>query len=104
MNPFTIHPTTGRPSPGPQTSISQSPSPSCQPIRQVDRAVSAAQPSVSRCRVCGSSEVRTDEVVDRGAVLLAECPRCEHRWTQPAAGPFVVRPPARRVGEVSSAA
>ena len=34
-----------------------------------------------RCRVCGSAEVRTDEVVDRGLVLLAECRRCEHRWT-----------------------
>ena len=26
-----------------------------------------------RCLVCGSSEVRTDEVVNRGWVLLAEC-------------------------------
>jgi len=23
----------------------------------------------------------TDEVIDRGLVFLAECPRCEHRWT-----------------------
>ena len=37
--------------------------------------------TVYRCRVCGSAEVRTDEVVDRGLVLLAECRRCEHRWT-----------------------
>jgi uncharacterized Zn finger protein len=34
-----------------------------------------------RCLVCGSSEVRTDEVIDHGVVLLAECPRCDHRWT-----------------------
>jgi hypothetical protein len=34
-----------------------------------------------RCLVCGFSEIRTDEVVDRGVVFLAECPRCEHRWT-----------------------
>ena len=34
-----------------------------------------------RCRVCGFFEVRTDEVVDRGHLLLAECPRCEHRST-----------------------
>ena len=34
------------------------------------------------CRVCGSREVRTDEVVDRGLLLLAECPRCQHRWTE----------------------
>ncbi|MFQ5417551.1 MAG: hypothetical protein ACE5FL_10945 [Myxococcota bacterium] len=34
-----------------------------------------------RCLVCGYSEVRSDEVVDRTLVFLAECPRCEHRWT-----------------------
>ncbi len=34
-----------------------------------------------RCYICGFSEVRTDEVVDRGVLFLAECPRCEHRWT-----------------------
>ncbi len=34
-----------------------------------------------RCCICGFSEVRTDEVVDRGVLFLAECPRCEHRWT-----------------------
>jgi len=44
-----------------------------------------------RCGVCGFSEVRTDEVVDRGILFLAECPRCDHRWTSPdpiAAGPI----------------
>jgi hypothetical protein len=47
--------------------------------------------SVARCRVCGFAEVRTDEVVDRGTLLLAECPRCEHRWTHgPTAGPPLV--------------
>lgn len=35
-----------------------------------------------RCLVCGSSEVLTDEVIDRGLVLLAECRRCRHRWTR----------------------
>jgi len=34
-----------------------------------------------RCAVCGFTEIRTDEVVDRGLVFLAECPRCDHRWT-----------------------
>jgi hypothetical protein len=34
-----------------------------------------------RCCICGFSEVRTDEVVDRGVLFLAECPRCEYRWT-----------------------
>jgi len=53
-----------------------------------------------RCGVCGFSEVRTDEVVDRSLVFLAECPRCEYRWTSAsplglaAAGPG--RAPARR--------
>ncbi len=36
-----------------------------------------------RCLVCGFSEIRTDEVVDRGVVFLAECPHCEYRWTSP---------------------
>jgi len=36
----------------------------------------------TRCHVCGFAEVHTDEVVDRGPVLLAECPRCDHRWTE----------------------
>ncbi len=39
--------------------------------------------TLTRCLVCGFAEVRTDEVIDRGLVLLAECPRCEHRWTAP---------------------
>jgi uncharacterized Zn finger protein len=34
-----------------------------------------------RCPVCGSAELGTDEVVDRGLLRLAECRRCEHRWT-----------------------
>ena len=62
-----------------------------------------------RCLVCGSSEVRTDEVVDRGWVLLAECARCDRRWTalaQPGAAAHVARArPARRSPrEVASAA
>ena len=43
--------------------------------------------TLTRCLVCGSCEVRTDEVIDRGIVFLAECPRCEHRWTSRAAWP-----------------
>jgi len=34
-----------------------------------------------RCCICGFSEVRTDEVLDGDVVFLAECPRCDHRWT-----------------------
>jgi transcription elongation factor Elf1 len=35
------------------------------------------------CVVCGSREVRIDAVEQAGWLLLAECPRCEHRFTQP---------------------
>lgn len=38
--------------------------------------------TLSRCLVCGFAEVRTDEVIDHGVVLLSECPRCCHRRTQ----------------------
>ena len=38
--------------------------------------------TLRRCLVCGFSEVRTDEVVERGVLLLNECPRCDHRWTE----------------------
>ena len=59
--------------------------------------------TLTRCLVCGFAEVRTDEVVDRGVVFLAECPRCEHRWT--ARAPTVPRPALGRVArEVASAA
>ena len=61
-----------------------------------------------RCRVCGFSEVRTDEVVDRGQLLLAECPRCEHRFTYRVAMALqrvaVVPGPRARHEETASAA
>ena len=68
--------------------------------------------TLTRCLVCGFAEVRTDEVIDRGVVLLAECPRCEHRWTSrvpPIADPAGSRPPGIRSAasasrEVASAA
>lgn len=44
--------------------------------------MTAALRTLVRCLVCGFTEVRTDEVIDRGVVLLHECPRCDHRWTQ----------------------
>jgi hypothetical protein len=37
------------------------------------------------CGVCGCVEIRTDEVFDRGLWRLAECRRCQSRWTE---GPF----------------
>lgn len=37
---------------------------------------------LTRCLVCGFAEVRTDEAMDRSPIFLAECPRCDHRWTE----------------------
>ena len=60
------------------------------------------------CPVCGSREVRTDAVEEREWLLLAECPRCDHRWTQRFAGATaraavkVAAPPLRP--EVATAA
>ena len=56
----------------------------------------AATRTVSRCLVCGFTEVSTDEVIDRGWLLLAECPRCDHRWTQCGPAPLRVSAPAPR--------
>jgi hypothetical protein len=64
--------------------------------------------TLTRCLVCGFAEVRTDEVIDRGIVFLAECPRCEHRWTSRA--PLAPLRTSQRAGvggsarEVASAA
>jgi hypothetical protein len=47
------------------------------------------------CAVCGSREVRTDAVEHDGWLLLGECPRCDHRWTQRlSAAPAHARAPA----------
>jgi ribosomal protein S27E len=54
--------------------------------------------TATRCLVCGFTEIRTDEVdaAQRGLVLLAECPRCQHRWTRPLGGASAAsRRPAR---------
>ena len=65
----------------------------------------SADRTLTRCLVCGSSEVRTDEVVDLGWVFLHECPRCDHRWTRRAESPALRARPALRVSEeVASAA
>ncbi len=62
----------------------------------------AALRTVTRCLVCGFTEVRTDEVVDRGVVLLAECPRFDHRWTErPTA--WVAPASGQRAEEISAA-
>ena len=56
----------------------------------------AATRTVCRCIVCGFTEVFTDEVVDRGWVLLAECPHCDHRWTETCPAPLGISAPAPR--------
>jgi hypothetical protein len=44
--------------------------------------------SVPSCGICGSTEIATDEVWERGLWLLAECGRCANRWTEgPLGGP-----------------
>jgi hypothetical protein len=62
---------------------------------------------VRTCPVCGAHDARSDAVEHGGWLLLAECPRCDHRWTQPLrAEPVFARVPVRAVQlpEVASAA
>ena len=56
------------------------------------------------CPVCGSAELRTDEVVDGERWLLGECPRCEHRFTLRLEPTTTLRGVRPRVAEVSAAA
>ena len=55
--------------------------PSERPNERVFETHPMASQTRIRCHLCGFAEVRTDEVEDRGVVFLAECPRCENRWT-----------------------
>jgi hypothetical protein len=79
---------------------------------QVQVRLESVARTVRRCLVCGSREVHTDAVEQHGWVLLAECPHCDHRWTQllpdptpaPARGVLRVAPAARSVKERASAA
>jgi hypothetical protein len=57
--------------------------------------------TLTRCLVCGFREVRTDEVLERGVLLLNECPRCDHRWTE---RPLAPAANALRAAEVHEAA
>lgn len=48
----------------------------------------------TRCAICSCREVRTDEVFEHGPMILAQCTRCEHRWTarrEPAGEPIPIR-------------
>jgi hypothetical protein len=59
--------------------------------------------TLTRCHVCGFAEIRTDEVLDSEVLFLAECPRCENRWTSrqpigtPVTGPVSHAAPVRLV-------
>ena len=65
-------------------------------------ALPRALRTLTRCLVCGFREVRTDEVLDRGILLLHECPRCDHRWTEHPLAP--VPTAAREVHELDAPA
>ncbi len=49
--------------------------------REPFQALQLSSRTVTRCHLCGFAEVRTDEVIDGEVLYLAECPRCENRWT-----------------------
>ncbi len=73
----------------------------------MSQALRSTERTPTRCRVCGCNEVRTDEVLDRGWLQLAECPRCDHRWTSCGEMPartIQVRRVLRLAPEVASAA
>ena len=62
---------------------------------------------LTRCHICGFTEVLTDEVYDGDLVFLAECPRCDHRWTSsspPAVEPARIRPMLAARRGIASAA
>ncbi|MGI9431049.1 MAG: hypothetical protein ACR2PQ_02490, partial [Myxococcota bacterium] len=60
------------------------------------RELPSAQRTVGRCSVYGFTEIITDEVVDRGWILLAECPHCDHRWTETLKPVLAIDAPAPR--------
>jgi hypothetical protein len=66
---------------------------------RVDAGVEISRACVGPCPVCGSVVVRADEVFHRVQIRLAECPRCDHRWTTPAPD----RPDPHRVRRVRAA-
>jgi len=49
--------------------------------KEVTRPARVDPRTLTRCHVCGFAEIRTDEVLDPEVLFLAECPRCENRWT-----------------------
>ena len=65
--------------------------------RPIERRV-----QVGVCPVCTCDEVQFDEVESGPRMKLAECPRCEHRWTTPVATRRMV-PNRRRLTMVRAA-
>jgi hypothetical protein len=62
---------------------------------------------VTRCEVCGFGEMQVDEVQSEGRLLLAECDRCDHRFTARLGSSRIPRPlwlPTRSEAEVATAA
>ena len=74
----------------------------------MSQALRSTERTLTRCGVCGCNEVCTDEVVlDQGRLQLAECPRCDHRWTscgEPPTRTIHARRVLRLAPEVASAA
>lgn len=57
--------------------------------------------TLAPCPVCGCARVRRDAVdggEGAGALLLGECTRCDHRWTDRAARPAPLRAERRAPG------
>jgi hypothetical protein len=52
-----------------------------EPLRERGFAALRSVPP-PRCPVCGGSDLHFDEVMHAGALRLAQCARCEHRWTE----------------------
>jgi hypothetical protein len=70
-------------------------------------AVASTLAAGVRCLVCGCCEVHTDEVLDGEVIDLAECCRCDFRWTSRAPQPrvrIVALRAAQRAQEVATAA
>ena len=64
-------------------------------------------PEVAQCEVCGSAEIQLDEVQSGGRLLLAQCGRCDHRFTGRLGSSRIARPTwpqAAAEAEVATAA
>jgi len=43
------------------------------------------------CKICGSVSIQVDEVVGPDRLILSECRRCRHRWTDVPRTPDLLR-------------